>query len=159
MLQLLVYYGFAIVQNHNHSSLQLCFLFYMHTQRDMFREVHIQLFHLISLLVISCRVFFFFSFSFLSRCQFLTHVKRMMDVVPAHICVSSITTAQHPAPVHTSWSFQPTNSLVLVSENTLIFHVFSFIRVQIIFFFWLSTASAVYQLSYNTFICAKWLIA
>lgn len=34
--------------------------------------------------------------------QPLTPVRRMMDVVPAHICVSSITTALRPAPVHTS---------------------------------------------------------
>lgn len=50
----------------------------------------------------------------------------MMDVVPVHICVSSITTALHPAPVHTWWSFQQTNNPALVSENTvLIFHAFS----------------------------------
>lgn len=50
----------------------------------------------------------------------------MMDVVPAHICVSSITTARRPAPVHTLWSSHPTNNPVLVSENTfLIFHAFS----------------------------------
>lgn len=50
--------------------------------------------------------------------QFLTRVKRTMDVVPVHICVSSITTAQPPAPVRTSWSFRPTNSPALVSGNT-----------------------------------------
>lgn len=50
----------------------------------------------------------------------------MMDVVPVHICVSSITTAAHHAPVHTSWSFQPTNNPAMVSKNTfLIFHAFS----------------------------------
>lgn len=55
-----------------------------------------------------------------------THVRRMMDVVPVRICVSSITTALRPAPVHTWWSFLPTSNPALVSQNTfLIFHAFS----------------------------------
>lgn len=66
------------------------------------------------------------SLSLLLSNQHLTHVKRMMDVVPVHICVSSITTALCPAPVHTSWSFQPTNNPALVSGNTfLICHTFA----------------------------------
>lgn len=60
--------------------------------------------------------------------QFLTRVKRTMDVVPVHICVSSITTAQPPVPVHTSWSFPPTNSPALVSGNT--FYISSFFRLH-----------------------------
>lgn len=61
--------------------------------------------------------------------QPLTHVRRMMDVVPAHICVSSITTTLRPAPVHTSWSLRLTNSPALVSENTcLIPHSISFLE-------------------------------
>lgn len=49
--------------------------------------------------------------------QPLTPVRRMTDVVPAHICVSSITTALRPAPVHTSWSSLPTSSRASVGQN------------------------------------------
>lgn len=60
--------------------------------------------------------------SFLPSSQPLTHVKRMMDVVPVHICVSSITTALRPAPVRTLWSFHPTNNPALVSQSAR--HIF-----------------------------------
>lgn len=46
-----------------------------------------------------------------------THVKGMMDVVPAHICASSITTAPRPAPVRTLWSSHPTNNPASVSDR------------------------------------------
>lgn len=70
-----------------------------------------------------------FIFPSLSSHQRLTHVKQMMDVVPVRICVSSITITLRPAPVHTLWSFRPTNSLVMVRETTfLICHVFSLCR-------------------------------
>lgn len=73
--------------------------------------------------VLKCSLF---SFSLLPSHQRPTHVKRMMDVVLVHICVSSITTTLRPAPVHTLWSSHPTNNPALVSKNTfLIFHAFS----------------------------------
>lgn len=54
---------------------------------------------------------------FSSSPQPQTHVRRMMDVVPARICVSLITTALRPAPVHTSWSSLPTSSRASVGHK------------------------------------------
>lgn len=59
--------------------------------------------------------FFFFLFDASPSCQPPTLVRAMMDAVPARICVSSITTPLHPAPVRTWWSSRPTNNPALVS--------------------------------------------